>query len=307
MRTAVIMVPATVLALALSAVPACAEGAGAELPTLDFDQGINVSDVIKAVKEKAAENKDAQAVAAHAYYTRYDRDCVNFTIGAGDPPQTQSVWLRSTEWVEECYPQGPNGQQVCHQRPGFTWQERASVTLRDRQPLLPWEYDRFQVCLEGPWVGIYEREAAYDYKVVQGGNRDGDFVLAPVKKIAMSPDPTGILAQSLTPSLALTLKDKWASYYAGERTVLVLKLKKDVPNWFDPTLLEKELAFPAAEAYAVDFMAYVKEFSQGLEAGKKYYVDYSFKRVGKISKDKLMKVGETDRAAYQPAPQAVGR
>ena len=47
-----------------------------------------------------------------------------------------------------------------------------------------------------------------------------------------------------------------------------------------------------------------KEFSQKLEAGKNYYVEYSFKRVGKISKPDLMKVGETDKAAYQPASLA---
>ncbi|MBI4678093.1 MAG: hypothetical protein HY748_10970 [Elusimicrobia bacterium] len=308
--------------------------ARAELPALDFDQGIDVSDVLKTARANAAEQKrTAKAMPVRAFYTRYDRDCAHFSIGPNDNPQTSEVWLRSTEWVEECYPgpnpppypnppyppyprpyrdvaahsgHGPNGQN-CYERPGRTYQERASVSIRDRQPLLPWEYDSFDVCLEGPWLSLYQRETAYQYLVVQGGNYDGKYVLSPVKKIRMKPDPAGIVTQSFAADMALTLKDRWASYYANERTVLVLKLRKDVPNWFDATLLEKELTVPAAETYAVDFNAFASEFSQKLEAGKKYYVDYSFKRLGVVSKDTLMKVGETDRAVYQPAPAAVGR
>ncbi|MBI4676527.1 MAG: hypothetical protein HY748_02970 [Elusimicrobia bacterium] len=308
MRRVSLVIPAAVVALVLSsAIQAYAGGAGAELPGLDFDQGIDASDVLKVAREKAADSKVAKDVAVRPLYRRYERDCVNFTIGANDAPQTEAVWLRSTEWVEECHPTGPNGSQTCYERPGMTYRERAQITIRDRQTLFPWEYDSFDVCLEGPWLNIWSRETAYEYKTVQGGSYNGNFVLVPVKKIQMKPDPAGIVAQSFTPRMAFAARDKWVSYYAGETTVLALKLRKSVPGWFDATLLEKELSFAAAETYTVDFMAYAKEFSQKLEAGKPYYVEYSFKRIGKISKDKLMKVGESDKAVYQSAPAALGR
>ncbi|MBI5883707.1 MAG: hypothetical protein HZB91_11460 [Elusimicrobia bacterium] len=302
MRRAALAIPAAAVALALSSAPVFAG-----LPALDFDQGIDASDMLKAARAQAADSKVAKDVAVRPLYRRYDRDCVKFTIGAKDAPQTESVWLRSTEWVQECHPTGPNGSQNCYDRPGYTYREHASITIRNRGELFPWEYDSFDVCLEGPWLNIWNRETAYEYKTVQGGSYNGDFVLAPVKKIQMKPDPTGVLAQSLSPQMTAVFKDKWASYYAGETTVLVAALRKSVPGWFDATLVQKELSFPAADSYIVDFQAFAKEFSQKLEAGKSYYVEYSLKRIGKISKDKLVKVGESDKAVYQPAPAALGR
>ncbi|MFA6318829.1 MAG: hypothetical protein WC943_15580 [Elusimicrobiota bacterium] len=301
MRKIALVIPAAVLALALSS------QVRAEAPGLDFDQGIDASDVLKAAKQAAAQSTIAKDAPVSAMYRRYDRDCVNFTIRAADAPQTEAVWLRSTEWVQECHPSGPNGSQTCYDRPGYTYRERASIAIRDRGEMFPWEFDSFDVCLEGPWLNIWARETSYEYKTVQGGTYDGGYVLAPVKKIKMRPDPVGIVAQSFTPRMVVSFKDKWASYYAGETTVLVLKLRKSVPGWFDATLLERELSFTAAETYAVDFMAYAGEFSQKLEAGKPYYVEYSFKRLSKISTDKLQKVGETDKVSYQPAPAALGR
>jgi hypothetical protein len=272
-----------------------------------FDQGVDVSALLKQVKE--AVQADATAIApAYIGSSRYDRDCVVFTFNPDDGPVSDRVYLRSTEWVTECnnYP-GPGGGQNCWDRPGYTYHERAQVTLRERQKLYPWEYDKFQVCLQGPWLDIYPVAAAYEYKLVQGGNRDGNFVLAPVKKIAMKPDPAGITAQPLSPNMLLTFKDKWASYYAGEVTVLKIAFKKDVPNWFDPTLVEKEITLPAAEFYQVNLPDYAKEFAEKLQPGKKYYVNYAFKRVGKISKPDLMKVGDTEPVAYQPAALGFGR
>ena len=312
MRGVVASLAAAAFGLALANPPA----ARAEQSGLNFDQGVNVSDILKQAKTQAAQDK---TVIAPAYigHTRYDRDCRTVTFNPADRPESGQIHLRSTEWITECnthgggtYP-GPGGQPIpvppqqnCWERPGYSYTGEAQVTLRDRQELFPWEYDKFEVCLEGPWYSLYTGESAYEYKMVQGGNRDGNFVLAPVKKKAMRPDPVGITARSFSNGMVLTLGDKWASYYAGEQTALKLVLKKDLPNWFDTVILEKELSFPAAESYAVDFLAYAKEFSQKLEAGKSYYVEYSFKRVGKISKPDLMKVGETDKAAYQPASLA---
>ncbi|MBI5624688.1 MAG: hypothetical protein HY924_12990 [Elusimicrobia bacterium] len=302
MRRAALVIPAAVMAFALLAATVRAEA-----PALDFDQGVNASDVLKAAKAAAADSKVGKDVVVRPLYRRYDRDCVNFTIGADDAPQTEAVWLRSTEWVQECHPTGPNGAQTCYDRPGYTYRERASVAIRDRGRLFPWEYDSFDVCLEGPWLNIWSRETAYEYKTVRGGTYNGGFVLSPVKKLRMKPDPAGIRVQALSPQLAALFRDKWASYYAGETVVLSLKLRKSVPGWFDATLLERELSFAAAETYGVDFMAFAGEFSQKLEAGKPYYVEYSFKRLSKISTDKLQKAGESDKVVYQPAAAALGR
>ncbi|MBI5622886.1 MAG: hypothetical protein HY924_03820 [Elusimicrobia bacterium] len=332
MKKAALMIPASAMALLLS----LAAPVRAEAPAPDFDQGVDASDILQKAKAIASEDKKAGAQGPVAqYFTRYDRDCASFTFRPEDNPASTEVLLRSTEWVEECYPapqppyppyppQQPyprpgyprlldgrtphsSSGQNCYERPGRTYQERASVAIRDRQALYPWEYDSFQVCLEGPWLRLDDLETAYEYKTVQGGNYDGRYVVSPIKKIRMKPDPAGITARSLGSDMTLSLADRWASHYAGEQTVLILKLKKHVPNWFDALLVEKELSFPSAGSYIVDLKAFAGEFSQKLEAGKKYYVDYSFKRVGKISKDSVMKVGETDKAVYQPSPSALGR
>jgi hypothetical protein len=309
MRGVVASLAAAAFGLALATPPAARAGQSG----LNFDQGINASDILKQAKAQAAQDKTAIAP-AYIGQTRYERDCRTVTFNPADRPESGKIHLRSTEWITECnnhggggYYPGPGGQPIpvppqqhCWERPGYSYSGVAQIALRDRQELLPWEYDKFEVCLEGPWYSLYTTESAYEYKMVQGGNRDGNFVLAPIKKKAMKPDPAGILARSLSNSMVLSLADKWASYYAGEQTILKLTLKKDLPNWFDTVIVEKELSFPAAEAYTVDFLAYAKEFSQKLEPGKKYYVEYAFKRAGKISKPDLMKVGETDKAAYQP-------
>lgn len=278
--------------------------ARAEAPSLNFDQGVDIKAALDQARQSAAKDT-AKVSAARVSATRYETDCVRFTFAPDDAATSEAVWLRSTEWVEECHWGDPrHGGRQCWERPGYTYRERVQITLRDRKPLLPWESDTFRVCLQGPWLDIDDVATAYDYKVVNGGDRNGHFVLAPTKKTPMKPDPAGIAAQSLSSALALTLKDKWASYYAGEKVSFKLTLKKDVPNWFDPTLIEKEVVFAAADPYSVDLKAYAGEFSQKLEAGKKYYVKISFKRLGQVSKDSSVDIGETEHVEYRPAAPA---
>lgn len=271
----------------------------AEAPALDFDRGVDVSGLFKAAKEKAAKN-EKKIAPAFALAQRYDSDCVRFTFKPEDKPVSEAVWLHSREWVEECHYEPPHGGRRCYERPGFTYRERVQVTLRDRQALYPWEYDSFRVCLQGPWLDVDQIASAYDYKMAEGGRRNGNIVLVPVRKVAMKPDPAGIKAEGLSPAMVLSLKDKWSSHYAGERTSLKITLKKDVPNWFDPTLAEIELSLPAAEAYQVNLLDHAAKFSQKLEPGKNYYVKVSFKRLGKISKPDSVDLGETSPTTYQP-------
>lgn len=279
----------------------------AQALAMDFDQGVDVSSLLQEARQAAAEDATV-AARAYAGALRYDSDCATITFGPNDKPVSEPVWLRSTEWVEQCDYGDPRhgGGRHCWEMPGFTYNERVQVTLRERQPLLPWEYDSFRVCLQGPWLDIDDIATAYDYKVVQGGSRNGGFVLAPVKKIAMRPDPAGIAPQSLSSSLVLKLKDQWASYYAGEQTVLKVRLKT---GHFlgGSTIVEKEIAWPAAESYQVNFLDFAKDFSRKLEVGKKYYVKYQFKRAGKISRQDWTKDAESGEVAYQPGLTGVGR
>ncbi|UPT73281.1 MAG: hypothetical protein M0D55_15540 [Elusimicrobiota bacterium] len=278
--------------LALSALLLAAP-ALAETPAVNFDQGIDASAILAGAK--AAAKKDATVVSAmYPGGRRTLPDCVSVSFGANDPAASPTFELRSTEYVEECYQTGDprhGGGRQCYERPGRTYHERASVTIRDRQPLLPWERDTFRVCLDGPWLSISEIETAYDYRLISGGNYNGAYVVAPGKKVAQRPDPVGVLGE-LDSAMAFTLKDRWASYYAGERIEIKWTLKKDVPNWFDPVIGEGSFSADAAPSYAADLSKAGK-----LESGKSYYVEYSIRRLGKVSKDTWTKTLETPKVS----------
>lgn len=93
----------------------------------------------------------------------------------------------------------------------------------------------------------------------------------------------------------LRLGDKWANYYDGEQTQISLKLKKDRKLWGDEQILSKEMLLPAQGRYEVDFADFVNEFSKPLESGQKYYVEWSFRRVGSVSKPVNNEGGQTFR------------
>lgn len=280
----------------------------AETPVVDFDQAVDASallDAAKSAAKSAAEPKSASAKVVHGEnFRRYDTDCVTVTFAPSDNPVSERFHLESREWVEECYPTGDprhGGGRQCHERPGFSHRASARVSLRDRQELLPWEFDAFRVCLTGPWLDIDALETAYEYKLVQGGGNYGDYVLAPVKKIPMRPDPVGVTGE-LTPSLKASFKDRWASYYAGETVEIKYALKKHVEGWFDTLIAEGTTTAAVAETYALDLSKAGK-----LQAGKKYYLEYQIKRVGKISKDSFTKKLETAKVSYAPAALAFAK
>ncbi len=289
----------TRLTLALAASLAATTAAASEV---NFDQGVDASAILAQAKKAAATEKVSVPAGRDVqtnYYRRTTPDCVTVTFDPKDPASSQYFHLRSTEYVEECVQTGDprhGGGRQCWERPGHTYSETARVTLRDRQELLPWEFDQFRVCLDGPWLDIRAVETAYEYRLVRGGSRNGDFVLAPVKKIAMRPDPAGILGE-LSPSLKLTLTDRWAEYYKGEEVEIKWTLKRHVKGWFDETISEGSLKAPAGESYAV--------LPGGkVQAGKEYYVSYSIRRIGKISKDSWTKAIETGKVSYAPAALA---
>ncbi len=292
MRTARLVLTAALLAAAL---PAAA---------VDFDAAIDAAAVLSEAEAAAVSAAPvAAATVRAASFRRYERDCASFRFGPNDGLASDAVWLRSTEWVEECYQTGDprhGGGRQCHERPGRTYRERVQVTLTERKPLAPWESDSFQVCLEGPWVDVRQGESAYEYRRASGTGQEASIVATPVKKTPMRPDPTGVTAV-LAADLTATFTDKWASYYQGEKVVLKFTLKKHLPNWFDPVILEKETELDVASSYAVDMAAELVAAASKPEAGKTYYIEYQVKRVGAVSKPVFTKALESNKAAYVPS------
>jgi hypothetical protein len=300
-RTIVLLLLAAIAGLAMSTSVVCAATSGnkpAATADEEWSAAPDVAAFLSKAREAAAQPSTKVAPVRAAYY-HSERQCARYSFAPDDNPVGRWSGLYSRTWYERCENIGDprrGGGRHCWQEPGPSYSESVRVTLKDRQRLFPWEYDSFSVCLEGPWLSIHSDATAYEYKV-QRGNHNGDYVLTPVKKIRMRPDPTGILAEPLSPQMKLALKDKWASYYTGETTVLKLTVKQDVPNWFDPTIGELELKIPAAERYGVDL---VSALGNKLEAGKKYYVKVSFQRVGNISKPDMVSSGETAPVRYAP-------
>ncbi len=258
----------------------------ADTPAVDFDQEIDAPGILRQSKEAA--KSDAGVVLAQSMGgRRTTSDCVSVSFGANDPAASPRFALLSQEYIEECDPRRDGGRQ-CYERPGMSYREVVSVRIRDRQALLPWEHDTFRICLDGPRLSIDEVETAYRYSIVSGDD-DGAYILAPVRKLAQRPDPVGVRGE-LDPSMTLTLKDKWASYYAGESIEIKYTLKRDVPNWFDEVIAEGAVQSAVTESYAVDLSK-----KGTLENGKRYYVEYSIRRIGKVSTDSFTKTLSTGR------------
>lgn len=243
----------------------------------------------------------------HRYYTR---DCARWTFGPSDNElMSERVRLHSQEYVEECYytPSGPNGQLVehCYDRPGASWRQSAQIQIKPRK-LLAWEQETFEVCLEGPWMDLYQREVAYKYAVEEKGHYDVLFVLNPLYKIQTDPDINGLQFVEWTydetaKTFKLKVNDIWHNDYAGEKVLIKAELRRDIPFWFDSSLGTREFLLDVAPNYELVIdpkqLADKEADFNDIKAAKvkKYYVKWGFKRIGKLSKDTFMKKGETPR------------
>ena len=216
-----------------------APSAGAEV---SFDRGVDVKAAVTDAQKIEIVLPDADKYDGQR---RYTRDCVRFSAGPGDNDiSSEKVWLRSTEYIEECHTvmqPGPNGTQVpvqhCYERPGMTWNQTAQLRIKARK-LFPWESESFDICLEGPWMHLYANRQAYKYAVDREGDYDVAYKLSPKEKIAMGPDEEGLSLAEFSYDAAakkyvLKLGDKWAAEYAGEKTVVKVELYKDGFWFFD--------------------------------------------------------------------------
>lgn len=283
------------VALLIIAVPAFAE-----TPVVDFDQGVDAAAVVQEAKKNAVEAEGVEAADAAKVAYRAERDCVTFVFEPDGPTTSEAVWLRSTEYWERCGTYGNPPTRYCREEPRWTHREKVWVTLQDRKELYPWEREAFDVCLEGNWLSAHIIQAAHKYT---GDRLGGHYTLIAGERIPMRPDKGGIQVSGLRStgvSMAVGFTDKWASYYAGEQVLIKAVLKREIKNWFDPTLIKKEFTMSAGDNYAVDFDAFVADFSEKMKAGKKYYVKWGFSRIGKISTDKYIKRGDSNTAVYAP-------
>lgn len=265
---------------------------------VDFNTAASdITGVIEQAKEDAGEDK-AEVKSIEALY-RAERDCVNFRFKPDGPNVSEAVWLRSTEYREECHYGGDprhGGGRVCHEVPGWTNRERVQVTLEGRDQLFPWEDEIFEVCLEGRWLSSYAVRVSHDYRADRSG---GDFTMIAKRRIPGRHDRNGLTARVNFPGTGVTASffDKWASFYGGEQIRIKAKLRRNIKNWPDSTLGSKEITLGTAESYTIDF----SEFADKLRSGKKYYVEYGFERIGKVSKRKYLKTGDSPDSVYQEA------
>lgn len=267
--------------------------------SVDFNTAASdIKGVVAQAKKDAAKDK-TEIKSIRAQY-RTERDCVNFRFKADGPEKSDAVWLRSTEYREECHntgdPRRGGGGRVCHEVPGYTYRERVQVTLEGRQKLFPWEDEIFEVCLDGRWLNAYAVRVSHKYEANRQG---GDYTMVATQRIPGIHDKHGLTARVTYPGegVKAVFHDKWASYYEGEKIQIKAKLRREINNWPDSTYGEKEITVTVGESYTIDF----SEFVGKLRSGKKYYVEYGFKRIGTVSKEKYIKTGDSPSAVYRKA------
>lgn len=263
---------------------------------VDFDQGIDLTDVMDQVKHGDYEYDIPEIGSKYTgRFNDYTRDCAVLTFGPDDPLKSEGVWLRSQEWEEYCdYYTDPNGHQIpnCHTVPGQSWRQKAQIIITQDRELLPWEIEAFEVCLEGPWMNIYTRAAAYKYHINSEGSYNTIYKLTPQEKTPMAPDSAGLAVESFVynaddKNFTLNTKDIWTDYYQGEQVRIHAVLYRDVPNWFDSKIGELDMTFDSADGYTM-----LLDFGKKLKSGK-YYAKWGFTRIGRVSTDKYIKKGNT--------------
>ncbi|OGS56278.1 MAG: hypothetical protein A3J79_10480 [Elusimicrobia bacterium RIFOXYB2_FULL_62_6] len=317
---------------------------------VNFDQGVDSKSVAKDASSIEMKWNDGPYWGNNPYHgpsphhVSYSRDCHTFTFGSGSSVMSERVYLDSTEWVEECHyvpdpppPHNPNhppkppmpghhpksidsamgsvdtkGMQ-CHQRPGQVFRRTAQISIPARQ-LFPWETERFEVCLNGPYMDLDIEKQAYNYSVHSIGDYDVRYELTPNNKVAMSPDKDGLSNGGFSVAngrFAFQVNDRWGGEYAGEKVAVRAELYKDGFWFFDSYKGKKEFTFDAARGYSLDFaegeLDNSKSFSADFDPSKsfdvgditkgstKYYIKWSFRRIGSISTGEWIEKGKTDK------------
>lgn len=312
--------------------------AGAEV---NFDKGIDVKNVIdQADKNSSKDYYPHAGYPYHSYYSR-DCRSFSFGPSAAPVISERvflrsteyvrechmvPVQVCRTVQVQQChtaYKPGPNGTQVayqqchsvpwqecymvqqqqCYDRPGQTFRTSAQLNIAQRQ-LFPWEKESFSVCMEGPRVNVVPTASPYSYGVDQVGMYDITFNMTPNYRVPTNPDPNGLNYSAFTfkdGKFILSVADRWAAEYAGEKVSIKIELKKDGFWFFDSSKGEKTFTFDTAAGYDLVFaesdLTKTKDFiDDSADKGpSKYFVKWGFQRLGKVSTDKYVKKDETPK------------
>lgn len=256
----------------------------------------------------SAEAAGGAAIRPQSGMCRNDTDCVEFVFDPGDK-ESEAIWLRSTEYREDCR-YDPRGSRDCWCVPSFTNRVKVQVRIPQRKEVFPWERERFRMCLDDRWVYYDELAIAYEYdaKFIRG---TGTVEAIPKQKVAMRPDSEGLTLDSFGLDAAsgnyrIAIRDRWKKEYAaagGETTSIRLKLKRDA-FLTDPTVADITFSAPPLDIYEVAFAP--TTFKEQLKEKSKYYVEWSFQRLGKVSTDKVIDKDDTSKVEYRKTKTTAG-
>lgn len=315
-----------------------AAAAGAEV---NFDKGVGVKSIIEQAGKPGNKDIYPNTLYPyHSYYTR-DCRSVSFGPSAGPLTSERvyldsTEYVRECHWVnvqqcqqvpvQTCHTvmvPGPNGTQVaqqqctttyrqechmvqqqqCYDRPGQTYRASAQLSIGKRQ-LFPWETESFSLCMEGPRVNVTPTASPYSYGVDQAGLYDITFNMTPNYRVPSNPDPNGLNYAAFTfkdGKFTLSVSDKWAAEYAGDKVAIKIELKKDGWWFFDSSKGEKTFTLDTASSYDLVFaesdLTKNKDFvdDSGYKGPSKYFVKWGFQRLGKVSTDQYVKKDETPK------------
>lgn len=205
------------------------------------------------------------------------------------------------------YPGSQHGQQgtyYCHERPGRSFRSTAQVNLPERQ-MFPWESETFEVCQEADRQDFETRNSPYHYTVGREGFLDVTYKLTPQYRTPTAPDSNGLGLVSWSVrdgKFVLSVSERWAQYYAGEKVAIKVELIKDGFLFFNTSLGEKEFTFDTANGYELVFvegdMVKTKDFvdtGSDMRGPKKFSVKWGFRRIGSVSNGDYIKKGDTDK------------
>ena len=196
------------------------------------------------------------------------------------------------------------GQWQCFERPGQVFRATAQLKVEQRT-LYPWERESFEVCMEGPRLDIDTRVSPYTYSVQREGGLDVRFRLIPSYRVPTAPDAEGLYQSAFSHNAGkFTFKanDRWTNEYAGEKVAVKVELYKDGFLFFNSYKGEKEFTFDTAQSYELVFAESdlvqnktMIDDSMDFRGAKKYYVKWSFRRIGSVSTAKEINKGSTDK------------
>jgi hypothetical protein len=194
----------------------------------------------------------------------------------------------------------------CNEVPGDTFTRGVQLNMAARQ-LLPWENDSFEACMEGQNVDVQPLSTAYSYGITQSGGYDLAYQLTPQYKVATSPDPNGLNAAGFSYSngkFTFNVAERWASEYAGNQVAIKVELYKDGFLFFDSFKGKKEFTFDTAAGYSLVFAQSDLDTSKAvttpednMRGPSKYFLKWSFRRIGSISTGESVSKGSTEKIA----------